>query len=1237
MKHIWRKTLSVLLAAVMVVTLFAVPPSFAADSTYFHFSNFSTSPNSPTQVNSDTITIRGTYNGVASDSIYFKIETFLRDEYLANPTKAKPIAELNGSGVSPILEGTNGFRFDAVKLPAAGLNRITVYGTSLSGIVSSSAFVYYPNVPTIFDLKLSDQRDLPDGLPVVVTTNVISITMKAPNATNVTVQGKSAYYMGKDDNGYDQYFATGIELTKGLNELSIVASNSTMSYAITRQVIYYDDTPTVYGVKIGSTDLEGKKTIGPNDNGKLTGKISGKLLVAVDPDYPNAIPNDLILKIKDSTNNDIINIDGQTDPNQFTLSDPEKLSVTGATYSFYIFSFATTNPIQINNSGDYVLSFTGNYRTGSINFSLPFSYRSGTSPLISDILQVYNVTTDNGQATYTSSSALTDNLSFFEVPIWLAVKYDKVDKSASSFSPDATLEVIKGGTLVGSPAFAFEKFKSANENETIFKITALPAGDLLLQFTVTNKAVSPEESVTETIALTYVPTPYIDLTNIYDGKVYNRADDFEEIKGRLVNFNLNAGSPDRESLTVTVNGTVRKLDPSLINEADGTFTYNAKNQGQGLVDGPNEIIIAGTASGIPVEARITVYLFSTDTPSVINIKPEPLNNEPGASFERDGDLAYTTRSAKNMDVVFDVHNATQVVINVNGVQHTYASIDINNNDTPDIEPEQQEKIVAVGKGDNGKGVKFRLKSIPLPYSGTTSVTITAIKGITSVSQTLQVTRVPVPYELLSPKLPEEQVINQNFLEVVIRAEGAESVTIGKEAMKKDDNDIFRLTVSDLKAGKNTIKFTVTTGGTKTNGEFTIIYANQNEVGAQYKTVMPSSGKLTAFGGSVSITFPKGTMLKHPNANESQQNIPQVELLGNQQILLAIADKHDGRTVKKYNKDGEFVLVNQDGQAVSFLAMGRDRYRREHFNFASHLYWIDAGYLLIDQVNKIYKPVDALDPYKEMFYLRGNSSKWLVPTNRGTITLKYDENIRNEAAKDLSVWYYSIQDNAWKNLGGVVNTGNKTITATFNGFGYYAVMMLRHSFDDVIGHRNARNYMNTMYAKGIMEARSNSVFGAYENVTRGEFATMIVKILDLPLNYSTNIQQMMFDDVRPVQVPNALWDYRYIETAARAGIISGIGQRQFAPGIYLTREQAATIIARALNYKLGTPEKDYQTLSKQFADVGQMDIYAVPSVQAVVKNKIMAGINENTFAPKANLNRADMAIIAYNIMAKLKRI
>ncbi len=77
-----------------------------------------------------------------------------------------------------------------------------------------------------------------------------------------------------------------------------------------------------------------------------------------------------------------------------------------------------------------------------------------------------------------------------------------------------------------------------------------------------------------------------------------------------------------------------------------------------------------------------------------------------------------------------------------------------------------------------------------------------------------------------------------------------------------------------------------------------------------------------------------------------------------------------------------------------------------------------------------------------------------------------------------------------------------------------------------------------------------------------------------------------------------WDYYSIETAARAGIVTGMENNVFAADQLLERQQAATMIARANELKLSMRgDKLDASLDKIFTDRPQIDSYARPAVEA----------------------------------------
>ena len=159
---------------------------------------------------------------------------------------------------------------------------------------------------------------------------------------------------------------------------------------------------------------------------------------------------------------------------------------------------------------------------------------------------------------------------------------------------------------------------------------------------------------------------------------------------------------------------------------------------------------------------------------------------------------------------------------------------------------------------------------------------------------------------------------------------------------------------------------------------------------------------------------------------------------------------------------------------------------------------------------------------------------LVVSKRGTLTLSFDKNIVDSAGTIVTVFRYDVDNKFWVNMGGTVDTKKNTITVPFDQFGYYVVSKMTYSFTDVTGHPYARNYMEAIFSKGVMNAANFDDFGADMYTTRGEFTRMVVKALNIPLNYELSTPH--FDDVPAIINQDALWDYSYIETAAREGLI-----------------------------------------------------------------------------------------------------
>lgn len=174
------------------------------------------------------------------------------------------------------------------------------------------------------------------------------------------------------------------------------------------------------------------------------------------------------------------------------------------------------------------------------------------------------------------------------------------------------------------------------------------------------------------------------------------------------------------------------------------------------------------------------------------------------------------------------------------------------------------------------------------------------------------------------------------------------------------------------------------------------------------------------------------------------------------------------------------------------------------------------------------------------------------------------------------------------------------------------------FEDVSGDAWYYGYIAEIHAKGYVSGKSETRFDPDGSIKRCE----IVKILALFAGVDTEKYK---GDGTFSDVPSDSWYHEFVEWASSEGIVNGVGDRAFAPEKSVTREDAAVIIYRFT--KLSTDAEDNVT----FADAESISEYAADAVRAVCASGIMGGFPDGTFAPKANLSRAQFCKIISEMM------
>lgn len=210
---------------------------------------------------------------------------------------------------------------------------------------------------------------------------------------------------------------------------------------------------------------------------------------------------------------------------------------------------------------------------------------------------------------------------------------------------------------------------------------------------------------------------------------------------------------------------------------------------------------------------------------------------------------------------------------------------------------------------------------------------------------------------------------------------------------------------------------------------------------------------------------------------------------------------------------------------------------------------------------------------------------------------------------------------WEYIGGKLNPSDRTITADLRHFSKYAVLEYDKVYSDVTEQHWAYQTIRTLSAKQIAQGTSDSLFNPEGRTTRAEFTAFLVRALQL----STDRVELPFTDVNQ----NA-WYYDSVEAAYKTGLIQGGTDGRFAPNDLITREQIATLIVRAAEWKT-QDAIEYEDALEAYMDGDQVSDWAAVNVNKALATGLMSGRGENVFDPASFINRAESAQAVLNLL------
>lgn len=175
------------------------------------------------------------------------------------------------------------------------------------------------------------------------------------------------------------------------------------------------------------------------------------------------------------------------------------------------------------------------------------------------------------------------------------------------------------------------------------------------------------------------------------------------------------------------------------------------------------------------------------------------------------------------------------------------------------------------------------------------------------------------------------------------------------------------------------------------------------------------------------------------------------------------------------------------------------------------------------------------------------------------------------------------------------------------------------FDDLDSVSWAVQAINALADKGIIKGKGERLFAPADDITRAEFATIIVNAFGI---LDENAECNALSDVSAGD-----WYYKYIASAYNNQIISGYNDGKFGVNDKITRQDMAVIIYRAMNSLGISIEESEEEI--EFADSDLISDYAKEAVKQLQKADIINGVGNAEFAPLMTATRAQAAQMIYN--------
>lgn len=197
-------------------------------------------------------------------------------------------------------------------------------------------------------------------------------------------------------------------------------------------------------------------------------------------------------------------------------------------------------------------------------------------------------------------------------------------------------------------------------------------------------------------------------------------------------------------------------------------------------------------------------------------------------------------------------------------------------------------------------------------------------------------------------------------------------------------------------------------------------------------------------------------------------------------------------------------------------------------------------------------------------------------------------------------------------------------------GLGATYVALREFADVFPGQWYYNEVYAAYDRDLFNGVTTEEFVPSGSMTRAMMVTVLGRLAGVdPAEYADTA--MPFTDITTghYYTPYVAWAYTN-------GITTGVTTTTFAPSQRVTREQAAAFFARYLEH-IEVTLPDCENPPASYSDAASISKYAVPYIQEMTRCGILKGDKTGTVRPKANITRAEAAVMLMRLARGLDQI